>query len=344
MAVNQQPQAQQGTDKLGAMHHYVPQGYLKRFATPDKPEQIVAYEADREPYKTNVHNVAGQRDFYTYSKVESGEKDAALEDALADMDAAGANMLRILDDMPDGYVELPEEQKGDLLAYVAFQHTRNLQERKVWATMYEQSTEMFMQVAASNEGTYHKNAQEALGDKYDMDIVERTRQAFLDGKAGITFDPLDQYFIGTALEMSRTLYEMLFTMKKMVLVSKTDDADMFVTSDNPVTHYLTDEQKAKRPAFYGVGYVDAVFQLPISPTRCLLLINDDMIMETFQYDQDAVNRINFYTYHFADRWVFSNVVSDTIKTEFNKFKRREPLTSVSSPFDRARKASEANKD
>lgn len=44
MTANQQPQAQQGTDKLGAVHHYIPQGYLKRFAIPDKPEQIVAYE------------------------------------------------------------------------------------------------------------------------------------------------------------------------------------------------------------------------------------------------------------------------------------------------------------
>lgn len=57
-------------DKLGAVHHYVPQGYLKRFTLIDKPEQIYAYEIGKEPYPTNVHNIAGQRDFYTYTKYQ----------------------------------------------------------------------------------------------------------------------------------------------------------------------------------------------------------------------------------------------------------------------------------
>ena len=328
---------QQSDDKLGAVHHYVPQGYLKRFAVAGNPDQIVAYETGKRPYKTNVHNVAGQRDFYTYTREEDGERDAALEDALADVDAAGVTIMRVLDDMPDGFIELPKEQKGNLLAYIAFQHTRNLQERKLWATMYEQGTTMHMQAAASHKESYHRDAKEALGDKYDHDIVECTRETFLKGEAGIKYNPLDQYFIGMALEMSKILYQILFTSKKMVLVSKTDEASEFITSDNPVTHYLIEDQKVGRPAFLGVGYVDAVFQMPISPTRCLLLINEDMKMDTFQYDQNAVNYINYHTYYFADRWLFSNVVSDKTQEEFEKYKHTEPFTSVSSPFDRAQK-------
>lgn len=327
-------------DKLGAIHHYVPQGYLRRFATEKNPDQIFAYEYGKKPYATNIHNVAGQRDFYTYTIPETGEKDSALEDALADVDAEGVNLMKLLDAMPDGFIDLPEEQKGNLLSYIAFQHTRNLQERKMWATSYEQSTKMQMQFVASHKDSYHKDAQKVFGDKYDHEQVEESRKAFLDGRAEIEFDPMDQYFMGVALDMSRTLYEILFTLKKMVLVSRTPESGVFVTSDNPVTHYLTEEQRAKRPPiFQGVGYLDAIFQIPISPDRCLLLINEDMVMETFQYDQDAVNYINWHTYHFADRWIFSNKNDQVTSEHFKKFKRTIPITKISSPFDRANKRS-----
>ncbi|MDZ7744810.1 MAG: DUF4238 domain-containing protein [Candidatus Saccharibacteria bacterium] len=336
--MNKEDQRQPSKDKLGAIHHYVPQGYLKRFATKNNPDQIVAYEIGKKPYITNIHNIAGQRDFYTYTVVETGQKDSALEDALADVDAEGVNMMRLLDDMTDGFIDLPEKQKGNLLAYIAFQHTRNLQERKMWATSYGQSTKMHMQAVASHKKSYHKDAKKAFGEKYDYEKVENSRKAFLDGKAEIKFDPMDQYFMGAALDMSRTLYEILFTLKKAVLVSKTHDAGVFVTSDNPVTHYLTAQQRAKRPAFFqGVGYIDAIFQIPISPYRCLLLVNEDMVMETFQYNQDAVNYINYFTYHFADRWIFSNLEDRTITDHFKKFKRTAPITSISSPFNRSSK-------
>lgn len=320
-------------DKLGAVHHYVPQGYLKRFGTERNPEQIVAYEVGKKPYVTNIHNIAGQRDFYTFTD-ENGEKNSAMEDALAEVDAAGVNMLRLLDDMPDGYIELPEGQKGNLLAYIAFQHTRNLQERKMWATSFGQSSRMMMQAAASHKASYHQHAREALGDKYDEEQVERTRATFLEGDADITFDPMDQYFMGIALDMSKTLYQILFTQKQLVLVSRATNAGVFITSDNPVTHYLTEEQRARRhPFFQGVGYLDAVFQLPISPDRCLLLINKDMVTDTFVYKQKDVDYINYYTYHFADRWVFSNLKDETTKERFAQFKRTTPVTSISSPYD-----------
>lgn len=334
--MNKTDQPETNKEKLGAVHHYVPQGYLKRFGTEKNLEQIVAYEVGRNPYVTNIHNIAGQRDFYTFTN-ENGAKDSAMEDALAEVDAAGVNVLRVLDDMPDGYIELPEEQKGNLLAYIAFQHTRNLQERKMWAVSYAQSSRMIMQVAASHKESYHRNAQEALGDKYDEVQVERTRATFLKGDADITFDPMDQYFMGVALDMSKTLYKILFTQKQLVLVRRATDAGVFITSDNPVTHYLIEEQRARRSAFYqGVGYLDAVFQMPISPDRCLLLINKDMSTDVFVYEQNDVDYINHYTYHFADRWVFSNLKDETIKERLAQFKRTTPLTSISSPFDRAK--------
>jgi hypothetical protein len=194
-----------------------------------------------------------------------------------------------------------------------------------------------MQAAASHKESYHRNAREALGDKYEEALVEKTRVTFLGGNADITFDPMDQHFMGVALDMSKTLYEIFYTQKQLVLVSRAIDTGVFITSDNPVTHYLTEEQRARRPAFFqGVGYLDAVFQIPISPDRCLLLINKDMVTDTFIYEQSDVDYINYYTYHLADRWVFSNLKDETIRERFAQFKRTTPVVSISSPFDRAK--------
>lgn len=321
------------SDKLGAIHHYVPQGYLRRFSVPAKTNQIIAYETGKHPYKTNIHNVAGQRNFYSFTDINSKKPNSSLEDALADIDFAGLEVLRKLDDMQDGHIDLLDETRGELLMYVAFQHVRNLQERKMWATSFSQSASIYMQAAASNKDGYHSIAKEALGDQYNFETAESSRKSFLNAKVEISFDPLDDYFLRPSLDMAETLYRILFTEKSIVLVTKTEEATPFVTSDNPVTHYLTEEQRMRRhPFFRGTGYIDAVFQLPISPSRCLLLINKDMVMQSLKYDQDAVNYINWHTYHFADRWVFSSELSNTTKVHFEKFKRTSPLTSIESPF------------
>jgi hypothetical protein len=322
------PQNSQSS-QLGANHHYVPQSYLKRFGIAGNPDQVFVYESNRSPYVSNVRNVASQRDFYTFTDPQTGQSDASLEEALGDVDAAGITVIGKLDDMPDGFVDsLSNEDKGNLLAYIAFQHTRNLQERKMVSDMYDQMMGMTMVVEAERKESFHEMAKQIPEIEYDYDSVERQRQMLLAGEVKLTSSPLDQHYIGAAMMLSRPLYEILFTRKKMVLVSTEDGAKPFVTSDNPVTHYLIEDQKKVLPRWMGVGYINAVFQFPISPTRCLLLINEDMKMDSFKYDDDAVNYINYHTYYFADRWVFADQEYTHVSEEFDKFKHKGPFSHL----------------
>lgn len=180
-------------DKLRAIHHYVPQSYLRRFAIEGKPTQIFAYEIDREPYATNVKNIAGQRDLYTFNDTDNEGETAELEDVFADIDGRGLELLQLLDKMPDGFIELPEVEKGDLFSYIAFLHTRNVQERKQWAESFGQMSLVHMQMIASNENVFHRDAKAALGEKYEYKKAEDSRQALLDGKMKVEYDPMDQY-------------------------------------------------------------------------------------------------------------------------------------------------------
>jgi hypothetical protein len=328
-------------DKLRAIHHFVPQSYLRRFAIEGKPNQVYAYEIDKEPYATNIKNVAGQRDLYTFNDIDSKGETAELEDVFADIDAQGIELLQLLDTLPDGFVVLPEEQKGNLFSYIAFLHTRNVQERKQWAESYGQMSLVQMQMIASNEEVWHRDAKEAMGDKYDYDQAESSRNALLDGKMKVEFNPMDQYFLGTTLAMSKELYFVLMKLKKAVLVSTDTQSKHFVTSDNPVTHYRP--EKDNRPKWMGLGYINAVFQLPISPTRCLLLINDDMRMRTFKCTRGEVDHMNWYTYYYADRWIFSHIKSKTVMQMFKDHRAKEPFSKIDSPFERAKKRKDSEK-
>lgn len=321
-------------DKLRAIHHFVPQNYLRRFAIDGKPNQIYAYEIDKDPYPTNIKNVAGQRDLYTFNDTDNKGETSELEDVFADIDGRGLELLQMLDKLPNGYLELDEKDKGDLYSYIAFLHTRNVQSRKQWAGSYGQMSLVHMQVIASNEEVWHRDAKAAMGEKYEHKQAEESRNAVLDGKMKVEFDPMDQYFLGTNLAMSKELYMVLMKLKKAILVSAESQSKHFVTSDNPVTHYTPENDN--RPKWMGLGYIQAVFQLPISPSRCLLLINDDMRMRTFTCTRDEIDHMNWYTYYYADRWIFSHINSKTVSNMFKKHKAKEPFSKIDSPFDRAK--------
>jgi len=327
-------------DKLRAIHHFVPQSYLRRFAIEGKPNQIYAYEIDKEPYATNIKNVAGQRDLYTFKDTGNKGETAELEDVFADIDGHGVELLQILDAMPDGFVKLPEEQKGNLFSYIAFLHTRNVQERKQWAESFGQMSLVHMQMIASHEEVFHRDAKTALGDKYEYKKAEESRAALLDGKMKVVYDPMDQYFLGTTLATSKELYFVLMRLKKAVLVSTDTASKHIVTSDNPVTHYAPENYL---PKMRGLGYINAVFQLPISPTRCLLLINDDIRMRTFKCTRGEVDHMNWYTYYYADRWIFSHIKSKSVAKMFKGHKAIEPFSKIDSPFGRAKKRKDSEK-
>lgn len=312
-------------DKLGAIHHYVPQGYLKRFGVVPNKSLVFAYEVGKEPYKVNVHNVAGQRDFYTIEG-DDGERDSALEDAFADIDAGGLKVIQKLDNSLLGFVKLSDKDKGDLLTYISFQHTRNLQERKNHANMHDLMMSKTLEMYAYDEHGWHSAAKDNPETEYSYEEVEHARQKAMQGKAKLKSDPNDQYFLVSALQINRRLYEILFIHKTMVLVEAMEGTSGFIASDNPVTHYLIEEQKkALQFPFNGLGYINAVFQFPISPTRCLLFMNSDMRIDTFTYNQEAVDYINYYTYFYADRWVFANKNFGKFKNEFKTARNTKPL-------------------
>ena len=53
-----------------------------------------------------------------------------------------------------------------------------------------------------------------------------------------------------------------------------------------------------------------------------------MKLDTCYYDQDAVDYINYYTYFYAERWIFADVRMSKFADEFSKANNKETLWRV----------------
>lgn len=323
------PSTTNTNDKISAIHHYVPQSYLKRFSCDRKKSQIYAYELNKDPYRTNVKNVAAEKGFYNYTD-EKGNKTSELEDSLAEIDTQGADLFEMLDTLGTGYIHLDDGDKQNLLTYISLLHARNARDRRENAEFLGEASLFQFQILASDREAYHKNARKALannGHEYNEVEIEKSRLELLDGGFKVNYNPKDQYFLGQSLAKSQVLYKVLYQQKRIV-ICETTSSRRIVTSDNPVTYYGPPEH----PNIMPLGYIHAVFQLPLSPTKMLFLVNDDMALGDFKLSREHVDYHNFYTYMFAERWIFSDITSKTIKEMFAKNNSKEPSLQIGSPF------------
>jgi hypothetical protein len=110
-------------------HHYVPQAYLKRFAVQD---QVFVFDKQNEQtFKTNVLNIAAERDFYRIpDKAVSSEINSyALESALSEIEIEHQQALDALVKHVDSSQEISRELRLGVARAIVFQYLRTQQMR-----------------------------------------------------------------------------------------------------------------------------------------------------------------------------------------------------------------------
>jgi len=70
---------------------------------------------------------------------------------------------------------------------------------------------------------------------------------------------------------------------------------VFITSDNPVALIRPENL----PPFYGVGIANGHIVMPISPKKCLLLVNGDKNPSTIKLNRENVDYINKHLMFFC---------------------------------------------
>lgn len=105
-------------------HHYVPQGYLRGFATDKERIHVIPLDASRKTYTSSVKNVATENHFHT---IEGLKEPDYVEKALSVVEGEAISILRKFE---KGEFPPSESDRQTLAAYMALQNVRGPDTRR----------------------------------------------------------------------------------------------------------------------------------------------------------------------------------------------------------------------
>lgn len=127
--------------------HYVPQFLLRRFTATPGEEQVWAYDKKTgKIFRTNVRNVASQRDYYNVPNIE----DASLEPTLGVMEAKASEVVdRLL--ASESLKSLTADDRDALALFAAAQMNRTTHFEEVIKFMTESLRDHLRKIGAAEE-------------------------------------------------------------------------------------------------------------------------------------------------------------------------------------------------
>lgn len=243
--------------------HWVPQFYLRRFATPEtrdeKEAQVWTFsrdESDGDEVCTNVRKVCTKR--YLYTPVEeTGERNWGLEIKLGDLETL---LSQIWPALANGYPDLSDValRKG-LSLFVAVMSLRNFEKRKEVEAIHKKLVEAFSALPVRPDGSMAIDTLIVDGKSYEFDP-----SGWKDYRAWGK-DEHDRFFVETIQSEAVHIAELLMKKRWSIIVAQ---ADAFITTDQPVALHHKDRDR------FGFRTKGTVVSFPLSPTR--LLIMDDL--------------------------------------------------------------------
>lgn len=218
---------------MAAIHHYVPRLLLKNFCADDRP-QICAFDKKTgKAFRTNIQNVAGERNYY---EMTVGEDTIALEAALSSVEAEAAPLVdRIVNERNIGWLSSTDRQV--IAAFVAVQMKRGPHVRENFVAM---------------DAAFRK----ALGDRWGIPT---------EGHPGMTADRAKHMALSSMTSPDQYSQHIL---NKTWLLFETRETPFYV-SDNPVVLQNEDESQSPLRGTLGLAVPGIQIYLPISSSLTL---------------------------------------------------------------------------
>lgn len=105
-------------------HHYVPQGYLRGFATDQNQVSVRPLDQDRKPFMSGTRNIAAQSHFHT---LDDALEPDGFEKSLSKLEAQAIGVIRRL---TNGELPISEEDRYALSHFIALQSVRGPETRR----------------------------------------------------------------------------------------------------------------------------------------------------------------------------------------------------------------------
>ncbi len=274
--------------------HWVPQFYLREFATPETRQSNNAQvwifskqESDGNERLTNIRNVCAQR--YLYSpRDQSGQRNWEVDDKLQDVESL---LAKIWSQAASDFVDLANKPiRKALSLFIATNHVRHPVNRKVIRSIHQQIVARLENLPKKPDGSPNVDGIIYKGQEFEVDTSGwRSYKEWKD-------DDHHRFFAQTIREESGNLAELLLKKRWSVIFS---DTEQFITSDRPVA-----VQHQSRKAF-GVGTPDTIIYFPLSPTR-ILMMDDNHQEPANQYyplKPEKVGAFNYNIWHSSTRFM-----------------------------------------
>lgn len=265
-----------GNSSIAKLHHYVPQAYLRGFASNQERVRVIPLDRSRRPYTPSVKNVAAQNHFYTVGEFEQPD---AFEKALSKVEGQA---LRIIKGFVDGEFPPSEENRFAFAHYMALQSVRGPDARRT--TEHLRASMVRLEVGAGgreNVGAWVRNS---LGfDPTPEQEAQIWDEATQPGGPPIEFSNLAhiQNAVETALELTPYLVNRPWTLVRF-------DRRSLITSDAPVSLLRRPDDEP----WAGVGFATA-WGVTFPLTRKLgLLMSDPMaLLEGVEADDTRIQKL-----------------------------------------------------
>lgn len=265
-----------GKKSTAKLHHYVPQGYLRGFATHQERVRVIPLDRSRPPYTPGVRNVAAQNHFHTVGEFEQPD---AFEKALSEVEGQAVGIIR---GFADGEFPPSEENRWAFAHYTALQSVRGPDTRMT--TEHLRATMVRLEVGAGgreNVGTW-------ISDNLGFDPTPEQEARIWDEATqpggppvGISNLAHIQNAVETALELTPHLATRPWTLVRF-------DRRSLITSDAPVSlvRRLDDEP------WEGVGFATAWgVTFPLTRKLGLLMSDPTAMLESPGADDPRVQQL-----------------------------------------------------
>ena len=284
----------QGNRSRSKHQHWVPQFYLRYFATADtrnskQPKVWVfsKHTSDGDETLTNVRNVCGKR--YLYSPIGcDGNRNWDLDEKL---DGLESTMDKIWPALVEGFVPLddPHLRKG-LALFVAVMHLRNPEVREEVEHIHRQLISFYEDMPLLPDGTPTVDSIEIDGQTHKVDL-----KGWHDYRSWGRNEH-DRFFAHIVESEAIHIAKMLLP-KRWSVVCATED--IFITSDRPVAI-----QHQSRPKT-GFGTLDATITFPLCPKRLLVIDNmhSEPANQYYPLQESSAGAFNFGTWQNGSRFM-----------------------------------------
>ncbi len=282
-------------------HHYIPVGYLRRFATPEKRQGhfFCIDKVSKKQFKTSPNNACEENDF---NRVDiPGVHPNALEDTLGQtLEADLASVLQYIH-THHSLPKNPSKYFDTLMMAIALFTSRNPAMRKQREGFDYELDHALLEMAVSTPEYWGNIVNKMKKEGYPLPqrVSYEEMHSLVKNKEYKRSIP-HGYHIPTELDSVPTLFPYLVKRKWQLFIAPKDES--FICSDKPVVLATCTPELLGKPLGYGLPSTIVLF--PLSPKLCITGAYEQKA-QTIRVNAYAVAEINGFIVRHSHRFIYS---------------------------------------